>query len=299
MSFINTPLGYVLSWLSSLFSGNFAAAVFVFTLLINLVMLPLTIKSQKSSAAQARLKPRLEAIKKKCGDDKLKFNQEQRALMEKENVSMAGGCLPMIIRLVIMWGVYAVITSPMTYILNLDSTLLNDAANSAKDLGLLTNVTASSELNIFGLIKNGAIEVAGISPDALNTINFNFFGINLTEIPNFDFNIFNNFQAIWWIPIISFVTAILNSLATMAIQKKMNPDAPNMAGMMLTMPILSLVIAFTVPGAVGLYWAASNIISGGLQIVIQIVYNPNRMIAMEQAKNIIKKNKAETAVTTK
>ena len=83
------------------------------------------------------------------------------------------------------------------------------------------------------------------------------------------------------------------------IQKKTNPDAPRMAGMMLTMPILSLVIAFTVPGAVGLYWAASNVISGGLQLIMQIVYNPNRMIAMEQAKTIIKKNKAEAAIINK
>lgn len=299
MSFINTPLGYILSWLSSIFAGNFAAAVFVFTLLINLVMLPLTIKSQKSSAQQARLKPRLEALKKKCGDDKVKFNQEQQALMQQENVSMAGGCLPMMIRLVIMWGVYAVITSPLTYILGLDSAALADAAYAAKDLGLLTNVTTSSELSIYNLIQSGAIEVAGIPASSLTAVDFNLFGINLTETPTFDFNIFKNFQTIWLIPIFSFVTAIASSIATMMIQKKTNPDAPRMAGMMLTMPILSLVIAFTVPGAVGLYWAASNVISGGLQLIMQIVYNPNRMIAMEQAKTIIKKNKAEAAIINK
>ena len=299
MSFINTPLGYILSWLSSIFAGNFAAAVFVFTLLINLVMLPLTIKSQKSSAQQARLKPRLEALKKKCGDDKVKFNQEQQALMQQENVAMAGGCLPMMIRLVIMWGVYAVITSPLTYILGLDSASLADAAYAAKDLGLLTNVTTSSELSIYNLIQSGAIEVAGIPASSLAAVDFNLFGINLTETPTFDFNIFKNFQTIWLIPIFSFVTAIASSIATMMIQKKTNPDAPRMAGMMLTMPILSLVIAFTVPGAVGLYWAASNVISGGLQLIMQIVYNPNRMIAMEQAKTIIKKNKAEAAIINK
>ena len=103
MEIIYKPLGMILQWFSTLFGGNFAAAVFFFTLLINLVMLPLTIKSQKSTANQARIKPKLEALKKKCGDDKVKYNQEMQELYQRENVSAAGGCLHMIIRLVIMF----------------------------------------------------------------------------------------------------------------------------------------------------------------------------------------------------
>ena len=73
----------------------------------------------------------------------------------------------------------------------------------------------------------------------------------------------------------------------MKLQKKTNPDAPNMGAMMLIMPLFSLVIAFGVPGAVGFYWACSNVISGGLQTVMQMVYSPNMVVAREQSKAVV------------
>ncbi len=296
MSIINTPLGYILRWLSSLLGGNFAAAVFAFTLLINLIMLPLTYKSQRSSADQARLKPRLDAIKRRCGDDKNKYAQEQQALYQKEGISMSGGCLPMLIRLVIMWGVYEVITSPLTYILNFGSTAMSDASLIAADLGLISGNVRGSELTIFSLLEQGKLEIAGVTAEALNSVSFNLFGIQLTETPEFSWSIFSGFQTIWLIPIISFITSILSGVASSLVQKKNNPEAPSMLAMTLMMPVVSLVIAFSVPGAVGFYWAASNLISGGLNIAMQLFFSPNRMVAMDQAKSIIKKNKAEKAL---
>ena len=60
---INIPLGWVLEFLAGIFGGNFAASVFVFTLLANLAFIPLTIKSQKSSVQQTRIKPKLDELK--------------------------------------------------------------------------------------------------------------------------------------------------------------------------------------------------------------------------------------------
>ncbi|MEG1887336.1 MAG: YidC/Oxa1 family membrane protein insertase, partial [Oscillospiraceae bacterium] len=93
MDIISVPMGWILKQLSHLCGGNFAIAVFIFTVLVNLVMLPLTIKSQKSTAKQAKLKPRLDAIKKKCGDDKMKYQQATQDLYSTEGISMSGGCL--------------------------------------------------------------------------------------------------------------------------------------------------------------------------------------------------------------
>lgn len=293
MEILYKPLGTLLQWLSTLFGGNFAAAVFFFTLLINLVMLPLTIKSQKSSANQARIKPKLEALKKKCGDDKVKYNQEMQELYQRENVSAAGGCLPMLIRLGVMLGVYEVITGPLRYLAGIDASIVNDALFAAKDAGLIAT-TARNEISLVTLIEKGAIELAGVDLRALQEINFGLFGLDLTETPHFAFNIFSGaFQPIWLIPITSFVTAILASLINMAMQKKTNPDAPNMAGMMLMMPIMSLVIAFSVPGAVGFYWAVSNIVSTGIQAVVQVFYSPAKIIAREQLSAVMLKNKKE------
>lgn len=118
MGIIGVPMGYVLRWLMSISGNNFALAVFLFTILVNLVMLPLTIKTQKTSLKQARLRPKLEAIKKKYGDDRMKVQQATQELYTKEGVSPAGGCLPMVLRLVFMMGVYEVIRKPISYIAN-------------------------------------------------------------------------------------------------------------------------------------------------------------------------------------
>lgn len=299
MEILYKPLGMLLQWLSTLFSGNFAAAVFFFTLLINLVMLPLTIKSQKSTANQARIKPKLEALKKKCGDDKVKYNQEMQELYQRENVSAAGGCLPMIIRLAIMFGVYEVITSPLRYLAGVDASIISDALFAAKDAGLIAT-TVRNEISLVTLIESGAIELAGVDLGALPNINFSLFGLNLTETPKFAFNIFSGaFKPIWLIPIASFITAILSSVISMAMQKKINPEAPNMAGMMLMMPIMSLVIAFSVPGAVGFYWAVSNLVSTGIQTLVQLFYSPAKIIAREQLNAVITKNKKEQEIIKK
>ena len=71
-------------------------------------------------------------------------------------------------------------------------------------------------------------------------------------------------------------------------QKKVNPDAPSMTGMMLTMPLISLFIGFTVPAGVGFYWACSSLVAGGIQIAVQYFYGPQKMLATERAKEIIK-----------
>lgn len=297
MEILYKPLGMVLQWFSTLFGGNFAGAVFFFTLLINLVMLPLTIKSQKSSANQARIKPKLEALKKKCGDDKVKYNQEMQELYQRENVSAAGGCLPMIIRLVIMFGVYEVITSPLRYLAGVDSSIISDALVAVKDLGY---AITRGDIQLVSLIETGAVELSGIDLTTLHSISFDLFGLDLTETPKFAFNIFSGaFQPIWLIPIASFVTAILSSVISMAMQKKSNPEAPNMAGMMLMMPIMSLVIAFSVPGAVGFYWAISNLISTAIQTVVQLFYSPAKIIAREQLSAMVVKNKKEQETINK
>ena len=127
LDFVSIPMGWILSQLSALFDNNFAASVLVFTVLVNIVMLPLTINSLKSTAKQARIKHKLDALKKKCGDDRQKYSEGMQELYNKEGISMGGGCMPMIIRLIIMMGVYYAISSPFTYVVNVDSNSLNAA----------------------------------------------------------------------------------------------------------------------------------------------------------------------------
>ena len=80
---INVPLGYVMEFIAGLTGGSFAAAVFIFTLLINIALIPLSVKSQKSSVQQARIKPKLDELKKQCGDDRQKYSQEMQKLLTR------------------------------------------------------------------------------------------------------------------------------------------------------------------------------------------------------------------------
>jgi YidC/Oxa1 family membrane protein insertase len=366
MSYISNAMGWILAQLSKLVGYNFAASVLIFTIIVNLLMLPITIKTQKSTAKQAKLKPKLDALKKKYGNDKQKYSQAMSELYSKEGVSMSGGCMPMIIRLFVMLGVYYAVISPLTYVQRIDAGAIYQAkvqvqiVETAKDssafdwededvlaaleekkndsavleraarydsvdidflakvayledgywyeedeavetavkakakatmqeIDLVKYLTTNDEY--YGTVKDVYVEEGG-SIDDLDRIEFNLFGIDLTDTPDFSWN-FSNFQVIWLIPIASFATAMITSIISMRLQKKTNPDAPSMAAMMLMMPLFSLYIAFKVPGAVGFYWACSNVVSSGLQFTTQALYGPNVVLAKDQANNIIKRAKTE------
>ena len=289
-SIINIPLGWVLRFIASAFQGDFAAAVFLFTLLINVAFIPLTIKSQKSAVQQTRIKPKLDELKKKYGDDKQKYSQAMQELYRQENVSMSGGCLPMIFRLVIMMSIYYLIMQPLTYLMNVDASVINTAKEAL-------NIGANSrniELSIISAVETGKIASPEISA-VLDMVNFDFFGINLTETPKFSFNIFGDFQKIWIMPVLAFAAQMLSSVFSMKMQKKTNPDAPNMAGMMLTMPLISLFIGFSLPGGVTFYWACSSLIGGLAQIAVQQFYGPHKLLSKERSKELVKQCDFESA----
>ena len=279
---INKPLGWVLESFASFMGGNFAAAVFLFTLVINIVLIPLSIKSQKSSVQQARIKPKLDELKKRYGNDKQKYSTAMQQLYQEENVSMSGGCLPMILRLVLMMSIYYLIMSPLTYLLHIDANTIKEAAEA---IGTTTH--RATELNIIEAVKSGAIDFPVIK-EQLSSIDFSIFGINLTQTPKFSFDIIHNFNSTWIMPIIAFLAQILTSVVSMRVQKHVNPDAPSMSGMLLTMPLISLFIGFSLPGGVTFYWACSSLIGGLVQPALQIFYGPHKMLARERVKELTK-----------
>ncbi len=278
---INKPLGWILEGIAGVLGGNFAAAVFVFTLIINLALIPLSIKSQKSSVQQARIKPKLDELKKRYGDDKQKYSEAMQKLYQEENVSMSGGCLPMIFRLVLMMSIYYLIMQPLTYLMHIDTSVIASASEA------IGNNVRGTELQIIEAVKNGTIDFPEIA-NQLGTISFNLFGIDLTQTPKFSFDIFHDAQLIWVMPVIAFAAQMLTSALSMKMQKKMNPDAPSMAGMMLTMPLISLFIGFSLPGGVTFYWACSSLIGGFIQLGLQMFYGPHKMLSRERSKELTK-----------
>ena len=139
---IATPLGYIL-WFIYRFVGNYFISIFLFTLLIRAATFPLSLKSQKANAERARLAPRIERLQKKYGQDKQKPQQKQMDLHEKEGVSMTGGCLPMVIQMIVLFGVISVIYMPLKHLAHIPSAVTNAAVEKTYELQLMTEADKS------------------------------------------------------------------------------------------------------------------------------------------------------------
>ena len=106
------PMGFIIELIYRLIP-NYGVAIILFTIIIKLLLLPLGIKSQKSMAKQQKLAPQLAELQKKYANDKEKLNKEMLELYQANGVSPASGCLPMLLQLPIIWGLFQVIQRPL------------------------------------------------------------------------------------------------------------------------------------------------------------------------------------------
>ncbi len=314
-SFLATPLGFVLRWIYELLPDYFAA-LFIFTLLVRLLMFPLNIKSQKSAADRARLAPRLERIQKKYANDRQKLAEKQQALYEKEGVSLTGGCLPMIVQMLVLFSVIAVIYKPLVYIKQMpaadittcttavveamkeDGTWDDDKKNEQnfseksyyREMNLMEKVDKYEDKIRAALVKSGKSEADADATMALlkeTKDQFSIFGVSLLQQPSYS-GIKPNW--LWIIAILSGLTALFTSLLSMHYNKASQPQqqeqmagcSPNM--MMYMMPVMSLIISFGVPAGVAVYWIFSNLLALVQTVVLNAMYNPAKIRAQAEAE---------------
>ena len=106
--FLTKPFFFILSWFYSLF-GNMGLAILFFAFLLRLVMFPIANKSFENMAKMKDLQPKLEQLRERCGDDKVRFNQEMMELYRTNNINPAAGCLPMFIQIPVFFSLYKVL----------------------------------------------------------------------------------------------------------------------------------------------------------------------------------------------
>lgn len=138
MSLLATPLGWIMKLCYALVK-NYGIALLLFTLITRLVVFPLNVKQQKSTARMAMLNPQLEKLRKKYANNKEKLNEETMKLYSKENVNPMASCLPMVITMVILFSLIPVIYGPLTYISNADK----DDVKASNEL--ITNLYVASD----------------------------------------------------------------------------------------------------------------------------------------------------------
>lgn len=275
--FFAKPMGWLLAQMCDIFGGNFALSIFIFTLIMNFVFMPLNIKQQKSMASQARMKNKMDKIKEKYKDDKAAQQQAMGELMQESGSNPMSGCLLMFIRLPFFVAIYTAVQRPLTFLLGASKELIEAAQ---KTLSVKSEMAVLEDIE-----KLKGSEIFDLATD----INFDFLGLNLTQQPEF-----SQPSLIWIIPLLSFATSILSTFVTTQMQKKTNPGAAQGAGCMyVIMPFFSLFIAFGVPGAVGFYWACSNLVSMFISIITSKFNNPSRTIAQLEAKTVLKRMKYE------
>lgn len=274
------PFGWLLKICYNLV-GNYGVAIIIFTLLSKLVILPFQMKSKKSMMEMQKLQPKLRELEKKYKDDKERYALETQKLYKKEGVSMFGGCLPMLITLPIMIGLYSVVRQPLTYIFDITPEQIQTLADAFREAG--SKITSTSgymlQIDVSSLLSKYPDIVASITPNLTN-LDFNFLGIDLSLIPNFKY-----ITILWVIPVLSGLTAWISNLLIRRSQgKQITEQAAATNGMMnIMMPLMSVWIAFMVPASLGLYWIISNLLTA-VQEPLLTAYYKNKAAKAEEEK---------------
>ena len=287
---IGSLFGYVLWFFYNIFN-NYGVAIILFTIVVKIVLFPLSIRQQKSIAKNARMSKKQQEIRQKYAGDTKKANEEIQKLYEKEGGMQSMGCMSMMLPLLILMGVYYAIASPLTNTLHMDKETVTAALNKLTVMPGIGNQFTSiyGQLEIVNISRQEAgtlfltqcfsdsSAIAGINAYAQS---FNFLGMDLLGKPS------DGFSVLWLIPALCLITSLVSQIVTMKIQGNLQQQKGCMFGMILFAPLFSAYIAFSVPAAVGFYWIMSTVTSFIQTMILQKFYSVNHMTALQEAQRV-------------
>lgn len=248
-SFIANIFGYLLKWLYNFVGQNYGFAILLFTIILRIILLPITIKQQKSLKKTSELQGKMQEIQFKYKNNPEQMNKEVMNLYKQEKVSPFSGCLSAIIQIVIILSVFWLVSKPLTYMNHVDAGVINNYKEEIQqEYGKVSNYY---EIEI--IQKKSA-------QDENVRINMDFLGLDLSKVPSQNLN---NFK-VYIIPILYVVSSVISIRLTTAKKKKENnaPDMTEQMGksMSYIMPIMAVSIAFVAPLGLALYWFLSNLL---------------------------------------
>ena len=318
--YILIGIAKVLGWMTKIFGNQYVVAIIVFALIVEILMLPFSIKQQKNSVGMAKLRPKLAKIEKKYAgrNDQVTLRKKQEEMMElqrAEGYSPFSGCLPMLLQLIIVGFIlYPIIQNPLRYMLDTStgfSNALITYATSPRALGGL-GMTLSSKNNViellsmldaenikgiidFPLIANGKACYDTFS--ALSIPNFEIGSLNLGKVPKI-------LEVLVIVPILNVVLQFFSMRLTRKWtgNNMASADAQTNASMKMMdimMPLMTLFIMFQVPALIGIYWLFRSAISLLKQYIMKLAfpvprYTEEEIREMEKAERA--KQKAESEI---
>lgn len=269
-NFFANIFGYILNVIYNVVN-NYGAAIIIFTIILKLAMLPISIKQQKTLKKSAKLQVKVKEIQEKYSNDQVRQSQEMMDLYKKENMSPFSGCLTSIVQIIIVISVFYLVSKPLTYMKHVDQELLNSYSTEISD--------SSGELLRYPEIS--IIKEKGYLDEKVN-LNMNFLGLDLSDVPT------QNYKdpRVYIIPGLYVITSIISTKLTTSLNKKSKKentikeeDKPKEKEqdameemnrqMTIMMPVMAVSIALIAPLGLALYWLVSNI----LMIVERLVIN--------------------------
>lgn len=278
MEFVASIFGYVLNiWYD--ICQNYGIAIILFSLTIKALMIPLTLKQQKSMKLTQEMQPKLLALQEKYKDNQEAMMLEYQKLMSENKYNPFGGCLLTFIQLPILIGVFFVVASPLTYMEKMEQTeidtyieqsIIDNSFSGDKQAFIAAYEEPQKAIDEYKT-TNRYYELKLIKEN--NLLNLDFFGINLGDVASENKSNF----ILLIIPVLTTVFLYLSLYVVSGNQNKQQKQVmkdaegneipmPNMMAMNFVMPLMSGYISYVVPQGMGLYWFTNSM----FQIIIQI-----------------------------
>ena len=265
MGAISSLFGYLLNALYTAFN-NYGIAIIVFSIILRIILIPLTIKQQKSLKKSAQLQEEMKEIQRKYKNNPEKLNQETIDLYKREKLSPFAGCFSSIIQIVIILSVFWLVSQPLTYMKKIDTNVINDYKTQIQESGEQATYAEIAIINKYG------------TQDARVSLNMDFLGLDLSKVPSSNLKDWT----VYIIPLLYVISSVVsikinnNMTKKKKDDKKAITDGTNMEvqnepnemeameamnkNMMYMIPLMSVFIAFIAPLGFALYWFISNVL---------------------------------------
>ena len=283
--FFANIFGYLLEIINQ-FVNNYGLAIILFTAIIKLIMLPLSIKQQQSMKKNVELQEKMKIIQFKYKNNPEKLNKETIDLYKQEKLSPFSGCFSAIIQFVLLISIFYMVRFPLTYMEKVDKSKIDTYTQQIKDAGMEVSQTYS-EIDIIREIN--FLREKNPEDETLKNININmnFLGLDLSKIPQQNLTDWT----VYIIPILYILSTFVSMRITNSMQntnkdKKEITDGENKENqrsemedamaqsnkmMSWMMPIMSVSISLVAPLGLALYWFVNNILMIGERLVLNKV----------------------------
>ena len=277
IDFFADLFGYVLNFIYG-FVKNYGLAIILFSILLKIIMLPLSIKQQKTMKKSIKVQEQTKEIQEKYKGNQEKINQEILDLYKRENMSPFSGCLSAIVQIILLFSIFYLVRSPLTHMVKVEPELLDTYVNEVKAEISENNENSSyPEIAVIKeatqkLKENDVPEEKRLDYEKL-AINMSFLGLDLSNVPIQDISN----PVVFVIPILyvisSFISIRISSNMSRKKEEGSNSQIDAIANanksMMWFMPIMSISIAIIAPLGLALYWLVNNL----LMIIERLIMN--------------------------